>query len=81
MKRLAGELAVAEDQLAHFVEEAEEARLRALVSETPQADVDHHQAERHASAMRRHRDQLAAEAAALENTQNDLLDRLVAAGT
>ena len=80
MKRVSRELAVAEEQLDHFAEEADEARMRALVSETPLSEQDHREAQRHADAMRRHRDELAAEVHELESAQNDLLDRLVAAG-
>jgi hypothetical protein len=81
MKAVARELAVAEEQLAHFAEDADDARLRALVSETPMAERDHREAQRHAEAMRRHRDDLVAEVLQLEQSQNELLDRLVAAGT
>ena len=81
MKRVSRELAVAEEQLDHFVEAADEARMRALVSETPLSEQDHRGAQRHADAMRRHRDELVAEVHELESSQNDLLDRLVAAGT
>ncbi|MEZ5176987.1 MAG: hypothetical protein R2746_01540 [Acidimicrobiales bacterium] len=81
MKTVTAQLAVAEEQLAHLVDEAEEARLRALVSETPLAGQEHREAERHADAMRRHRDDLVAEVHRLEASQDALLDRLVAAGT
>lgn len=80
MKAVARELAVADEQLAHFADEADEARLRALVSETPLAEQEHHEAQRHAEAMRRHRDDLLTEVRQLEASQDDLLDRLVAAG-
>lgn len=75
------DVAVAAEQLAHLAEEADEARLRALVSETPLAGQEHREAERHAEAMRRHRDDLVAEVQRLEASQDTLLDRLVAAGT
>jgi predicted nucleic acid-binding Zn-ribbon protein len=75
---LRGELAVADEQLAHFANEADEARLRALVSETPLADREHREAQRHAEAMGRHRATLQAEIAELERTQDDLLDRMIA---
>ena len=81
MKKVNRELAVAEEQLAQMDDDAEEARLRALVSETPLAGQDYRETQRHADAMRRHRDQLIAEIADLENAQNDLLDRLVATAT
>jgi hypothetical protein len=77
-KAVARDLAVAEEQLAHLVDEAEEARLRALVSETPLAEQAHHEAEQHAAAMRRHHADLVAELRQIEIAQDDLLDRLVA---
>ena len=43
------ELAVVEEQLEVFLETADEARIRALVSETPLADRDWHDAQRHAA--------------------------------
>lgn len=79
LKAVTRDLAVADEQLAVLAEEADEARLRALVSETPLAQQEHRDAERHAQAMRRHRDDLAAEVRQLELNQDELLDRLVAA--
>lgn len=81
LRAVTGDLAVAEEQLAHFADDADEARLRALVAETPGAEQVHREAQRHAEAMRRHRDALASEVHHLEVSQDDLLDRLVAAGT
>jgi cytochrome P450 len=79
MKAVGRDLAVAEEQLAHFEGDADDARLRALVSETPGAEQVHREAQRHAEAMRRHRDDLVAELRQLEASQDDLLDRLLAA--
>jgi len=79
VKAVSRDLAVAEEQLSHLAEEADEARLRALVSETPLAEQAHREAERHADAMRRHHGGLIAELRQLELAQDDLLDRLVAA--
>jgi uncharacterized coiled-coil DUF342 family protein len=81
LKALRVDLAVADEQLAHLADEADDARLRALVSETPGADQAQREAQRHADAMRRHRDGLVTEIRRLEASQDDLLDRLVAAGT
>jgi hypothetical protein len=78
LQRLRSELAVSSEQLAHLADAADDARLRALVSETPVADHDHREAERHAEAMRRHRGKVEAEIAKLEREQDDLLDRFVA---
>lgn len=81
LKTVSRDLAVAEEQLDHLATDAEELRMRALVSETPLAEQEHRQAERHAEAMRRHRDELAGEMRQLEASQDELLDRLVAART
>lgn len=78
LKALREELGVVDEQLAAFVDTADDARLRALVSETPLAGREHTEARRHADAMARHRDELAAEVARLERSQDELLDRLVA---
>ena len=66
----------ADEQMAHFSEEADDARVRALVSETALADREHRSADRHARAMEQHRADLLAEIDRLESSQDDLLDRL-----
>jgi hypothetical protein len=76
MKRVHEELHVANEQLEHFAHEAEDARIRALVSETPVAEREHREANKHAVAMRRHRDELQSEILRLEQSQNELLDQL-----
>lgn len=80
LQRLRADLAVAEEQLAHLTAEAEDARVRSLVSETAQSGSVHRDAERHARAMERHRDDVMADIARLEVAQNDLLDRMGADG-
>lgn len=74
--KLRTELAVADEQLAHFADLSDDSRIRAMVSETPQADEDHRQAERTATAMARHRADLVESIAKLEAEQDDLLDKL-----
>ena len=76
LKKLRHELAVADEQLLHFADEADDARLRALVSETPVSERDFRDAQRHAELMRRSRDEMVAEIATLEKNQDELLDRL-----
>ena len=76
LKRLRQELAVANEQLLHFAGEADDARLRALVSETPLSEREFRDAERHAELMRRSRDEMLAEIATLEKNQDELLDQL-----
>ena len=78
LKRLRTELAVVEEQLAFLAEAADETRLRALVAETPVADKEHREAQKHADAMARHRADLLTQVSDVERTQDELLDRLVA---
>jgi chromosome segregation ATPase len=78
LRELRGELAVTDEQLRHLAEQADDARLRALVSETPLAGQEHREAQRHADAMSRHRADVQSTIARLEQTQDELLDRLSA---
>lgn len=75
LKRLTADLEVAEEQCLHFEDLAEDARLRALVSETPAAERQHRDAARQAETMAKHRNRLREEIRSLEEQQNDLLDR------
>ncbi len=77
LKRLREELGVSDEQLATLAEAADEARLRALMSETPLADREHQDAQRHADAMTRHRAEVLDDIARLEQAQDELLDRLL----
>lgn len=76
LKKLRQELQVAEEQLLSLATDADDARIRALVSETALADREHRNADRHAKAMTRARDDLRAEIQALEKRQDELLDQL-----
>ncbi|MDQ2825856.1 MAG: hypothetical protein M3Y04_02630 [Actinomycetota bacterium] len=78
LKTLRAELAVVDEQLASLADTADDARLRAMVSETPMADREHRDAQKHADAMARHRAQLVGQMRELERSQDELLDRLVA---
>lgn len=77
LKALRQEIAVADEQLAHFSDEADDARIRALVSETPLAEREHREAQRHAEAMAAHRASLVSEVARLEKLQDELLDAIM----
>ena len=81
LKGLRRDLAVTDEQLAQLADEADDARLRSLVSETPLAEREHREASRHAEAMGRHRRDVLAEIAQLELLQDELLDKLLAAGS
>ncbi len=76
LQRAREELTVIDEQLAVFVETAADARTRALVSETPLADREHREAQKHADAMARSRAAAVASIAELERVLDDLLDRL-----
>ena len=78
LKRLRAELAVTEEQLAFLEDEAEDARMRALVAETPLTDAEARDARRHADALGRHRDALVLSIAELGREQDALLDRMSA---
>jgi hypothetical protein len=78
LKRIRAELAVTEEQVLFLEEEAERQRMRALVAETPLADVEARDARRHADALARHRDSLRATVRELVAEQDTLLDRISA---
>ncbi len=79
LKALRDEMRVTDEQLAHLADAADDARIRALVSETPVAESEHRDAQRHADAMAKHRAEVAEAIERLERTQDELLDRMVAA--
>lgn len=78
LKRLRTELAVTEEQLAFLEGEADDARLRALVAETPLGDVEARDTRRHADALARHRDGITHSIGELVREQDALLDRMSA---
>ena len=78
LKAVRSELVVAEEQCRHFSEEADDARLRALVSETPLAQAEAREAARHAQAQEQHRTDLLRSIRDLETEQDSLLDRMAA---
>jgi len=67
------ELAVLDEQLAVVVDEAEDARVRSLVSETPLAAHEYAEVRRHADAMERARESLVASVEDLTRRQDELL--------
>ncbi len=78
LRHLRAELNVVEEQLASLSDAADDARLRAMVSETPMADREHRDAQKHADAMSRHRAELISQIAELQRSQDELLERLFA---
>lgn len=75
-RRLREELEVIDEQLRQVSDEAEDSRLRALVSETPQASADSRDAARAVTALQRDRDSKFRRLAQLESAQDRLLDQL-----
>lgn len=67
------ELAVLDEQLAVVTDEAEDARIRSLVSETPLATHEYAEVRRHADAMVRARESLRASVEDLERRRDELL--------
>ncbi len=80
LRRLRVDVAVTEEQLAHHSEEADDARVRHLVSETPLSERERRDAERQVAASASHREDLLAEVLRLEITQDELLDRMTVEG-
>ena len=78
LKRLRAELQVTSEQVAFLEQEADDARMRAIVAETPLGDVEARDARRQADTMARHRDALVLEIAALQREQDQLLDQMSA---
>lgn len=72
------DLRVCEEHLAQVSDEAEDSRVRALVSESPLAQREHRRTQRHADRLTRERDRLLERIARLESDQDRLLDRFTA---
>jgi phage shock protein A len=77
LARARAELAVLEEQAMSFNDDADEARIRSLVSETPLAEREWHEANRHVGVMARSMDQARQRVAELERTTQELAGRLV----
>ena len=77
LRRAREELAVADEQFRALAEAADDARVRALVSETPLAARESNEAQRHAQAMGAARDSLAAQVKRMEAEVDELLDKLL----
>lgn len=77
LKRAQEELRISTEQLEHLSGEADEARIRAMVSETPLAEKEFQEASRHAEKMRLHHSEVSDRIIGLETRQNELLDELM----
>ena len=76
LRRARDELAVIDEQFAALADAAADSQIRALVSETPLAEVEHRDAQRHADAMAHSRAAVVESISKLEQAQDDLLSRL-----
>jgi hypothetical protein len=79
LQSLRAELRQVDEQLDVVVDEADNQAIRALVSETPGASFEANDAQKHAHAMRRHRQHLVDTIRDLEVRQDELLDKMNAA--
>ena len=77
LKQAREELVVLDQQLAALAEEADDARVRALVSDSPMAQHEYKEAQKHADAMARSRTATVYSISAYERTLDELLERLV----
>lgn len=80
MRALREELVVLDEQLLQVSDEAEDLRLRAMVSETPMAAAEHREAAKAVAVIRKDRQAALDKLAALERKQDELLDRLSSSG-
>lgn len=80
LRRARESLRILDEQLAYLQGVADDAEMRAVVAATPLADRDHREADQDLRRLRRHRDEVAAQVAALVTEQDELLDRLLEAG-
>jgi zona occludens toxin (predicted ATPase) len=76
LRELRSELLVIDEQLAHLAEDADDKRLRAMVADNPAAVIEDREARGHSEAMADHRRHVLDKIAALESSQDDLLDEL-----
>lgn len=76
LKTLREELGILDEQLIQVSDEAEDSRLRALVSETPLAAEEQRESAKAVAAVKRDRDSKMKRLQKLESKQDDLLDQL-----
>ena len=76
LRELREDLRVTREQYDVMHDDAADAELRAIVSETPSAEADHREAQSHFVAIKRHLAHLETSIAALEREQDDLLEQI-----
>jgi hypothetical protein len=76
LRALREELAMVDEQLVQFADDADDLAVRALVAEAPAASHESRDAQKHVDAMRRHRERVVRDITELEARQDYLLDQL-----
>ncbi|MDA0286187.1 MAG: hypothetical protein O3B92_02305 [Actinobacteria bacterium] len=76
LRELRDELRITSEQLAFVESEAEEKEMRAMVAETADAALEHHEAQRNLEAIQKYHRYLLATIADHELRQDQLLDKL-----
>jgi hypothetical protein len=76
LRKAREELAIIDEQRAALAEAADDLRIRAVVAETPGAEKEYREAQRHVDAMDRSRIEVANRIADLQRSQDELLERL-----
>jgi uncharacterized coiled-coil DUF342 family protein len=76
IKQTRAELQVVEEQMQHWAHEADDARIRSLVSETPLAGAQHREVQKSADGMAKAHEALLRRIAELRAQQDELLDKL-----
>jgi DNA repair ATPase RecN len=78
LRKAREELAILDEQGDFFAEEAEDARIRSVIAETPGAVGNHNEAQRHVNAMAKARQSVTNQISDLLRQQDELLDKLSA---
>ena len=76
LRKAREELAILNEQGDFFVEEAEDARIRSVIAETPGAVGNHNEAQRHVNALAKARLSVSTRIIELQRRQDELLDKL-----
>jgi hypothetical protein len=76
LRKAREELAILNEQGDFFEEEAEDARIRSVIAETPGAVGNHNDAQRHVNAMAKARLSVSTRIIELQRQQDELLDKL-----
>ena len=76
ISRYKTELAIADEQLNHLRNAADDARVKSLVYETALADQERREVDQQVDSMSRHHEYLISEIKNLEDRQDELLEKI-----